>query len=58
MYSTEAEFLEEIILAIHSHLYSFSLRFLFIKTLATSYIFLQAHATFYITYFYSLVTAH
>ncbi len=42
---TEAEFVDEIqikvwkvfLLAIHSHLYSFALRFLFLQTLATSY---------------------
>ncbi len=43
----EAEFLDEIqakfsrvfLLAIHSHLYSFTLRFLFLQTHATSYSF-------------------
>ena len=42
---TEAEFLDEIqtevlrvfLLAIHSHLYSFALRFIFLQTPATSY---------------------
>ncbi len=45
---TEAEFLDEIqtkvwrvfLLAIHSHLYNFALRFLFLQNHATSYIFL------------------
>jgi hypothetical protein len=45
--STEAEFLDDIqtkifrvfLLAIHNHLYSFDLRFLFVQTLATSYSF-------------------
>jgi hypothetical protein len=45
--ATEAEFLDEIrtkvlkvfLLAIHSHLYSFALRFLFLQTHATSYSF-------------------
>jgi hypothetical protein len=53
----EAEFLTEIqtkglrvfLLAIHSHLYSFALRFLFLQTFyASSYIFLQTHTTSYI----------
>jgi hypothetical protein len=51
---SEAEFLDEIqtkvsrvfLLAIHSHLYSFALRFLFLQTHATTY------------NFYSSVTAH
>ncbi len=51
---TEAEFLDEIqtkvlrvfLLSIHSHLYSFVLRFPFLQTHATSYS------------FYSLVTVH
>ncbi len=49
----EAEFLDEIqtkalvfLIAIHSHLYSFALRFLFLQTHATSYS------------FYSLDTVH
>jgi hypothetical protein len=45
----EAVFLDEIqtkalrvfLLAIHSHLYSFALRFLFLQTHATFYLFLQ-----------------
>jgi hypothetical protein len=45
----EAEFLDEIqtkvsrvfLLAIHSHLYSFALRFIFLQTHTTSYSFLQ-----------------
>ncbi len=45
MVSPEAEFLDEIqrvfLIAIHSHLHSFALRFLFYQTHATSYIFLQ-----------------
>ncbi len=53
-HSPEAEFLDEIqtkvliffLLAIHSHLYSFALRFLFFQTHATSYS------------FYSSVTVH
>jgi hypothetical protein len=47
MIRSEAEFLDEIqtkilrvfLLAIHSHLYSFALRFLFLQTHATSYSF-------------------
>ncbi len=52
----EAEFLDEIqtkvlrvfLFAIHSHLYSFALRFLFIQAGATSKVFFQNHATSYI----------
>ncbi len=54
----EGEFLDKIqtkvfrvfLLAIHSHLYSFGLRFLFLQTRATFYIFLQTHATSYSFY--------
>jgi hypothetical protein len=49
----EAEFLDEIdtkvprvfFLAIHTYLYSFALRFLFLQTHTTSYVYLQTHAT-------------
>jgi hypothetical protein len=50
MACTEAEFLDEIqtkvsrvfLLAIHRHLYSFALRFIFLQTHATSYSFYSA----------------
>jgi phosphopantetheinyl transferase len=49
LFSTEAEFLDKIqtkdlrvfLLSIHSHLYSCALRFLFLHTHATSYVFPQ-----------------
>jgi hypothetical protein len=52
--SSEAEFLDEIqtkvlkvfLLAIHSHLYSFSLRFIFLQAHETSPIFLQTNASY------------
>ncbi len=55
MYPTqsEAEFLHKIqtkvvfLLAIHSHLYSFALRFQFLQTHASSYVFLQTYTTSY-----------
>jgi hypothetical protein len=37
--------LRVVLLAIHSHLYSFALRFLFLQIHATSYVFLQTYAT-------------
>jgi hypothetical protein len=54
----ETEFLDEIQtkvlkvfpLAIHSHLYNFALRFLFLQTHATSYIFLQTYTTSFCKY--------
>jgi hypothetical protein len=52
----EAEFLDEIqtkdlrvfLLALHSQLYSFALKFIFFQTHATSYVGLQTHATSYV----------
>ncbi len=52
-----AKVLRVFLLAIHSHLYSFALIFLFLQTHATSYIFLQTHSTsynFYSSEFYTL----
>ncbi len=54
--NTEAEFLDEIqtkvlrvfLLAIHSHLNCIALRFLFLRTQPTSYVYLHTHATFYV----------
>ncbi len=60
----EAEFSDKIqtnvlrifLLAIHSHLYSFVIRFIFLQTHATCYLFLQTHPISYS--FYSSVTVH
>jgi hypothetical protein len=60
----EAEFSDKIqtkvlrifLLAIHSHLYSFVIWFIFLQTHATSYMFLQTHPISY--NFYSSVTVH
>jgi hypothetical protein len=49
--SPKAEFLDDIqtkvlrvfLLAIHSHLYSFAFRFIFLQTHATSYVFLRVY---------------
>jgi hypothetical protein len=51
----EAEFLDKIqtkvlrvfLHAVHSHLYSFALRFIFLQSHATSYVFLQTYAASY-----------
>jgi hypothetical protein len=54
-FSTEAKFLGTIqtkvlrvfLLAIHSHLYSFAVRFMFLQIQATFYVVFQTHATSY-----------
>jgi hypothetical protein len=43
-------------LAIHRHLYSFALGFIFLETDATSYVFLRTHATSYIFLKFSCCT--
>ncbi len=60
---SEAELLDEIqtrvnLLAIHSYLYSFALRLLFLQIHATSYAFLQTHETSYVFLQFSYCTLY
>ncbi len=53
----QTKFLRVFLLAIHSHLYSFALRFLFLQTHATSYIFSNLHNLLRISTIQLLYTA-